>query len=162
MQKLDFYGVGPKIGRIVIPWLAITIICSIIFKNSFRFFPDSERILFFTGLVLVVIGLIMYFSTIPLLLKGIKNNTLVTRGAYYFCCNPLYASIILFIIPGTSFMMNSWLILSTSIIAYVVFKIQIKGEEKPMEEIFGADYMKYRSTTPEFFPLPFNKIFHRK
>lgn len=24
MKKMDFYGVGPKIGRIFIPWLALT------------------------------------------------------------------------------------------------------------------------------------------
>jgi protein-S-isoprenylcysteine O-methyltransferase Ste14 len=162
MKKLDFYGVGPKIGRIVVPWLIITIVVSIIIKGRFQFFPDSERILFFVGLVLVILGLTLYFSTIPLLLKGIKNNTLVTKGAFYFCCNPLYASIILFLIPGTAFMMNSWLVISTSIVAYIVFKIHISGEEKLMEEVFGADYKNYRSATPEFFPVPIKKIFHKK
>ncbi|HLO60845.1 MAG TPA: isoprenylcysteine carboxylmethyltransferase family protein [Bacteroidales bacterium] len=159
MSKLNFYGVGPKIGRIALPWLAVTIIVSIVLKGSFRFFPDEHRILFFIGLALVILGFIMYFSTIPALLKGIKETRLVTKGAFYLCCNPLYAAIILFMIPGTSFMMNSWLVFSASVVAYIVFKLQIKGEETEMEKFFGEEYKAYRSSTPEFFPVPVKKLF---
>ncbi|HEX2395493.1 MAG TPA: methyltransferase [Bacteroidales bacterium] len=162
MQKLNFYGVGPKIGRIVLPWLAITIILSLIFKGSFKYFPDNNRILFFTGLALVVLGFIMYFSTIPALLKGIKETKLVTRGAFYLCCNPLYTAIILFLFPGVSFMMDSWLVLTTSILAYILFKIYISGEETELQNFFGEDYKAYRSSTPEFFPFPLRKLFHSK
>lgn len=158
MSKLNFYGVGPKIGRIALPWLAITIIVSLVFKGSFQFYLDEKRILFFTGLALVILGFIMYFSTIPVLLKGIKETRLVTKGAFYFCCNPLYAAIILLMIPGTSFMMNSWLIFTASVLAYIVFKIQIKGEETEMEKFFGEEYKTYRKSTPEFFPVPLKKL----
>lgn len=162
MQKLNFYGVGPKIGLIVLPWLAITIILSLIFKGSFKFFPDNNRILFITGLIFVVLGFVMYFSTIPLLLKGIKETKLVTRGAFYLCCNPLYAAIILFMIPGVSFTMNSWLVLTTAFVAFVVFKRYIRGENAELEKFFGDDYTAYKASTPEFFPFPFRKVFHLK
>lgn len=162
MEKLNFYGVGPKIGRIVLPWLAVTIIISLIFKGSFKYLPDEKRILFFVGLALVILGFIMYFSTIPALLRGIKETTLITKGAFYLCCNPLYTAIILFLIPGTSFMMNSWLLLTTSVVAYIVFKIYIRGEETELENFFGESYTTYRSSTPEFFPFPVKKMFGLK
>lgn len=158
MDKLNFYGVGPKIGRIVLPWLAITIIISLIFKSSFHYGSNDRRILFFCGLALLVLGFVMYFSTVPFLLKGIKDTKLVTRGTFYLCCNPLYSAIILFIIPGASLMMNSWLVITTSVVAYIVFKLYIKGEESELEKFFGDEYKKYRSKTPEFFPLPIRKI----
>jgi protein-S-isoprenylcysteine O-methyltransferase Ste14 len=70
----------------------------------------------------------------------------------------LYAAIILMIVPGVSLMMNSWLILTTSIAGYITFKSFIKSEYIEMENIFGEDYRKYRSETPEFFPFP-RKLF---
>jgi protein-S-isoprenylcysteine O-methyltransferase Ste14 len=159
MQKMNFLGVGPQIVRIALSWMAITIILSIIWKATFQFFPDVHNILFYIGLTLVVLGAIMYFSTIPALMKGIRETNLVTKGTFYLCCNPLYAAIILFIFPGTAFLMNSWLVLTSSIVGYIAFRMKIKGEEAVLEENFGQEYKAYRETTPQFFPLPLKKIF---
>jgi len=101
----------------------------------------------------------MYFLTAPALLKGLKETKLMTTGTFYLCCNPLYSSIILLIIPGISLMMNSWLVLTTSLVAYVLFKIFIKSEYSEMEKFFGDDFKKYRAETPEFFPFPWKKWF---
>ena len=128
MNKLDFFGVGPKIGIYVLPWLAVTIILSLVFKETFNFFDDKNKVLFYTGLVILAGGLVFYFITIPNLLKGLKESRLVTSGTFSLCCNPLYAAIILFIFPGIALMMNSWLVLTTSVIGYIVFKVFIKGE----------------------------------
>ncbi len=155
MNKLDFYGVGPKIGIYVLPWLAVTIILSLVFKETFNFFDDKNKVLFYTGLVILAGGLVFYFITIPNLLKGLKESRLVTSGTFSLCCNPLYAAIILFIFPGFALMMNSWLVLTTSVIGYIVFKVFIKGEYQEMEKFFGEEYRKYRAKTPEFFPFGF-------
>jgi protein-S-isoprenylcysteine O-methyltransferase Ste14 len=159
MQKLNFYGIGPRIGIIALPWLAVAIILSLIYKGAFRFSAGNDKVLFYVGLVLLILGLVMYFSTIPLLLKGIRDTRLVTNGSFYLCCNPLYAAIILFMIPGASLMMNSWLVLTASVVAYVIFKMNIKKEQQEMEKFFGENYTSYRSLTPEFFPVPLKKIF---
>jgi protein-S-isoprenylcysteine O-methyltransferase Ste14 len=160
MEKLSFYGIGPKIARIVLPWLAVTIALTLVYKNAFNYSEAASRILFYAGLALLILGLALYFSTIPLLLKGLKETKLVSKGAYYLCCNPLYASLILFIIPGISLMMNSWLIITTSVAGYIVFKIVIRGEYAEMEKFFGDEYRKYREVTPEFFPFPVKKWFN--
>jgi len=112
----------------------------LIFKGTFVFFDDRDKILFYTGLVILAIGLIFYFITIPTLLKGLKETKLVTSGTFSLCCNPLYAAIILFIIPGVALMMNSWLMLTTSIAGYIAFKLYIKEEVKEMEKFFGDEY----------------------
>lgn len=159
MDKLNFFGVGPKIGIVALPWLAVTIMLSLLFENTFNYIDDSNKVLFYSGLILLIIGLAFYFATVPRLLKGIKETKLVTTGAYYLCCNPLYTSIILLIIPAISLMMNSWLIITSSLVAYIAFKIQIKKEYKEMETFFGDEYISYKSKTPEFFPLPYKKWF---
>jgi len=155
MGKLNFYGVGPKIGKITLPWLAVVIFLSIRYYSFFSYGEGSSRILLYTGIIFLSLGLTLYFSTVPLLLKGLKETKLVTKGAYSLCRNPLYAAIILFIIPGTSLVMNSWLMLTVSLVAYIVFKLTIKSEYSEMEKFFGEEFRKYRRETPEFLPVKF-------
>jgi len=152
-------GIGPKVGGVVLPWLAVTIFFSLKFKNSFSYPEDGNRIIFFCGLTLVIIGSLMYFLTVPGLLKGLKETKLVTEGTFYLCCNPLYSSIIVLIIPGISLMMNSWLVLTTSIVGFALCKIFIKSEYAEMEKFFGDDFRKYRAETPGFIPFPVRKWF---
>jgi protein-S-isoprenylcysteine O-methyltransferase Ste14 len=159
MKKLNFMGIGPKIGSIVLPWLAVAIFLTLKFKGPFTYFAEKNKILFFIGLVLVISGSLMYLLTAPALLKGLKETRLVTTGTYYLCCNPLYSSLLLIIIPGISFMMNSWLVVTTSIVGYILFRIFIKSEYAEMEKFFGDDFIRYRAETPEFIPLPVKKWF---
>jgi protein-S-isoprenylcysteine O-methyltransferase Ste14 len=153
MGKLNFLGIGPKIGIVLLPWLASAIILSRIKKSLFIYGSGSGNILLIPGIILMTFGLGFYFSTVRLLLKGLKETRLVTSGTYSICQNPLYCSIILFIIPALSLILNSWLILTSSIIGYILFKIYIKKEYYDLEKNFGEDYIKYKSETPEFFPL---------
>lgn len=159
MEKLNFLGIGPKIAMVALPWLAMTITLSLIFKNYFIYTETAGSYLFIGGMALLFVGLVLYFSTLPILLRGIKETKLITNGAYSLCCNPLYASFLLLIIPGVSLMMNSWLVMTTTITGYIVFKIVIKREYMEMEKFFGDEYKKYREATPEFFPFQVKKWF---
>jgi len=159
MEKLNFFGAGPKIGTILLPWLAVTITVSCIEKHLFRYYTGSGNILLIAGIILMAFGLVFYLSTVRLLLNGLKETRLVTNGAFCLCQNPLYSSIILFIIPALSLIINSWLVLTTSIAGYIIFKVFIKKEYNELEKFFGNDYIKYKNETPEFFPLPLKKWF---
>jgi protein-S-isoprenylcysteine O-methyltransferase Ste14 len=159
MKKLNALGIGPKIGMIAIPWLLITLFLSLYYKELFCFVPKCDRTWFILGIILLVIGLMFYAITVRLLLKGIKNTTLMTSGTYYLCQSPLYAAMILMIIPGIALMLHSWLMLTTCIVAYIMFKINIKSEYREMEAFFGEAYLKYKKDTPEIFPLPVKKWF---
>jgi protein-S-isoprenylcysteine O-methyltransferase Ste14 len=55
--------------------------------------------------------------------------------------------------------MNSWLVLTTSIVAYILFKFYIRKEYAEMEKFFGDEFRNYKSITPEFFPFPVKKWF---
>ena len=159
MNKLSFLGIGPKIAIVLLPWLAITITLTCIKHSSFSYVPEGDNILLIPGILLMVFGLGFYFSTVRLLLKGLRETRLVTNGAFSICQNPLYSSIILFILPALSLIMNSWLILTSSMIGYIMFKICIKKEYIELEHFFGEDYIKYKNKTPEFFPLISKKLF---
>jgi len=155
MKKLNMLGIGPRIGIVALPYFAVTVFLSLYFKEIFSFGESCTTWCNLIGAVLVFIGLVLYVLTVRLLLKGIRTTTLQTKGTYALCQNPLYAAIILFIIPGTSLLINTWLILTTSVLAYVIFKLNIKSEYAEMESVFGEEYRQYRSVTPEFFPIAF-------
>jgi protein-S-isoprenylcysteine O-methyltransferase Ste14 len=159
MKKLNFLGIGPKIASVLLPWLILTFVLSTHFKHQFAYTSHKSPLLFYAGLVLLLLGLIFYFSTVRLLLKGLKETHLVTKGAFALCQNPLYSSIVLFIIPALSLITNSWLVLTSSFIGYILFKIFIKSEYIELEKFFGEEYLNYKMSTPEFFPFPYKKWF---
>ena len=156
MTKLSFYGIGPKIGVILIPWLVITIVLSSI-SSYFVFTHEPHTNLQIAGSILLIVGLIFYFSSVRLLLKGLKSGKLVTSGTFGLCQNPLYVSIIFIIIPALSLLLNSWLVLTTCFVGFIPFKLFIKREYQDLEKFFGEEYLKYKRETPEFFPLPIKK-----
>jgi len=160
MKKMDFYGIGPKIGRIFIPWLALTIILSII-SNSFNFYAERNSALTISGAVLLAFGLVFYFTSVRLLLAGLREGKLVTIGTFYLCQNPLYISFILFLIPAIAVLLNSWLVLTTCVVGLVLLKVYVSKEYEILEEAFGDEYLKYKNETPEFVPLPFKKWMKR-
>jgi protein-S-isoprenylcysteine O-methyltransferase Ste14 len=157
MKKLNFLGIGPKIAMTLIPWLAATIVLSCLHIEILKFVPAGSKILHIAGIVLVIIGIIFYLSTARMLLKGLKETRLMTTGAYGLCQNPLYASLILMIIPALSLLLNSWLILTSSIVGYIIFKRNIQHEYAELEGFFGDSYLQYKKDTPEFFPFPVKK-----
>jgi protein-S-isoprenylcysteine O-methyltransferase Ste14 len=162
MKKLNALGIGPKIGVLAIPYFFVTLFLSLYYRDTFRVCAGCDKPLYITGIILLVIGLIFYLVTARLLLTGIKNTRLMTSGTYYLCQNPLYTAMILLIMPSISFLLHTWLILTASLVAYIIFKINIKSEYKEMESFFGEAYLAYKKNTPELFPFPFKKWFGKK
>jgi len=157
MEKLTFLGIGPKIARVTIPYLVIAIGLTILFPAIFTFGKDLQKPFLVAGIIVLALALAFYIATLRLMVPGIRNNRLVTGGVYRLCRNPLYSALLLFLIPGVGLLLNSWIILSASIIGYLLFRKYIFQEEEVLERLFGDDYRNYRNKTSLFFPNPFIK-----
>jgi protein-S-isoprenylcysteine O-methyltransferase Ste14 len=153
MSKLSPLGIGPKIGRVAIPFLAVAITLTVLYPNIFSFGPAAKFPLLIAGIIIFAFGLIFYAFTVRFLLKGLKSNKLMTTGPFRYCQNPLYAVMILMMIPGIALLLNSWIALLTCILAYIIFKKSIHTEYEEMERFFGQEYLDYKNRTPEFFPF---------
>ncbi len=152
MEKLTFLGIGPKIGRVALPYLAAAITLNILYPPVFSFGEAVKLPFKVAGIVLLAISLVYYFSTLRMMIPGLRANRLITKGAYSICRNPLYSALILFFFPGLGLVCNSWIILTTSIVAYLVFRMAIHEEEEQLERIFGDEYRVYMKRTPRFIP----------
>jgi len=156
MKKMDFFGIGPKIGKVFIPYLTMTIVfsCS---SNSFNFYAERNSGMTISGAIFFCFWLVFYFSSVRLLLSGLKEGKLVTRGTFSLCQNPLYISFICFLIPAIALLLNSWLVLTTCLVGFVLLKVYVRKEYEILVEAFGDEYLKYKNETPEFFPFPIKK-----
>jgi protein-S-isoprenylcysteine O-methyltransferase Ste14 len=152
MEKLNTLGIGPKIGRVAITFFIIATVLTLLFPTVFTFGESARFPLMIAGIVLLALAVPLYAITVKLLLTGLKNTRLMTTGTYRICRNPLYAVMILLLLPGLALVLNSWPILLTSFIAYIIFKKTIRQEDEEMEKFFGEEYRQYKARTPEFFP----------
>jgi steroid 5-alpha reductase family enzyme len=87
-------------------------------------------------------------------LSRFKTGKLVTQGTFAWCRNPIYASMILFIIPSLGVIYHSGLILSIAVVLYLGFKISIHGEVIVLKRTFGEEYEAYQKSVNEIFPFP--------
>lgn len=132
-------------NRFKLTWLFFTVLAGYyLFGSAFwqSEYPVLEEVLFFTGVILVAIGVIgraWCFSYI----SGNKDERLIQEGPYSICRNPLYLFSLIgavgigfgtetFVIPG---------IIAVAFLAYYPFTI--RREEAKLKEIFGAEYEAY-------------------
>jgi protein-S-isoprenylcysteine O-methyltransferase Ste14 len=110
------------------------------------------EILFFLGLIFILIGIIgRVFSSIYM--SDNRHKVIVSSGVYAITRNPLY----LFSFIGTvgiCLIYGSLIVLALIIFAYLsYYKVIIQYEETRLSEKFGKDYIDYlNSGTPRFFP----------
>lgn len=114
--------------------------------------PLPPMVLMVSAGILLSIGILFFIVSLITLARGLRGKRLVTSGVYKACRNPLYASLICFIVPGAVVLTGSWPLLSIPFVLYACFRRMIRQEEDYLEQIFGQDYRDYKAVTPLVFP----------
>jgi protein-S-isoprenylcysteine O-methyltransferase Ste14 len=102
----------------------------------------------------MALGVIFWVYSAVYFLKYFKPGTLITAGPFALCRNPIYSSIIVFIIPSVALIFHSGILLSIAVVLYLGFKLTIHGETIVLRRIFGEEYDKYERYVNEIFPFP--------
>lgn len=112
---------------------------------------ELELFLFFIGMVMVAIASMgrMWCS---LYIAGYKDRTLITKGPYSLCRNPLYFfSFIGF--TGIGFATETLLFPLLCVLVFAAsYGFIIKREETRLRQLFGSTYDEYKAQTPAFWP----------
>jgi len=153
-------GVGPKLMLMCLPYIILAL--SVEYK-----YPDFLNIDYFDNVVFKYFGLFWLASgfafwiySVIIFLTDFKTGKLITRGTFRLCRNPIYASMLIFIIPAFMLICHSGLIASIVLVFYLGFKISIHGESILLERTFGNEYEIYKQSVNEILPFPrfiFNK-----
>ena len=153
-EKRRQFVAGPKWAFPTMVCFTAAVVMHIATYPRFEIAELSFATCIIVGALLVAGGMCMYASAFVSLHRGLRQGGLVTSGLYATVRHPLYASSILFIIPGAALAFRSWLLLPVPAVAYVAFRIFIPGEERGLYEQYGEDFRLYRERTNAIFPVP--------
>jgi len=114
---------------------------------------DSGKLVFFGGIVLIILGILgRVWAT--MYIGGRKNASLVQKGPYSLCRNPLYFFSFLGGLGATFVFGNILLILLFVGFFSVFYPKVIESEEGRLRTYFGDEFDLYKASTPAFFPNP--------
>jgi protein-S-isoprenylcysteine O-methyltransferase Ste14 len=85
-----------------------------------------------------------------------RTSQLMTDGPYGLCRNPMLAGIYLYD-AGVLVWLWSALPLLVFLVEVVLLTLQVRSEEKRLEQDFGKDYLNYKSRVGRYFPKSFHK-----
>ena len=138
-------GAAPKIAIPTFIYLLFTIIIDYLTRPLFIIAQRNYSTLIILGIILILAGAIIVVNVSIKLQKSFKTNILMTDGLYKIVRNPMYVAYLIFVIPGICILFNSWLVLTTIILNYILLRIFIKEEYKYLEDKFGDEYKRYLS-----------------
>jgi protein-S-isoprenylcysteine O-methyltransferase Ste14 len=148
---MKFTGQGPKIFLSCLPVIIFSLIENLFFPKVFAL-PISKNISFIIGCVVLFTGLTLWCVGFFQLMKYFRKRQLATTGLFSISRNPLYASIILFIIPSFAFLTCQWSYFIVAFVSWLSFTFYIHVEEDVLLKTFGIDYVKYSLKVNRFFP----------
>ncbi len=117
-------------------------------------------LIFFIGLLLILMGMILLVITIYLFStigKGTlapwnPTEKLVIEGPYCYTRNPMITGV-LTVLLGESVLTGSWIILLWTVFFFTLNHIYfIFSEEPGLEKRFGEPYQQYRQHVPRWIP----------
>ena len=148
MSKLkNHFGSGP-LSFILAILLALIILKIELILNIKKIALNLNVLVY----ILLIMGLLlMLYSVISLPIKK-RSKHLITHGPYKYIRHPIYSAGIFLLYPALALFLKSWLVLISTILVYILFKIAVKSEEKHLLTIFGEEYKKYSEKTPQFIP----------
>ena len=152
--SMTLFGCGPKLALLCLPYIILSVVVMLMYPEFFDLkFLDNiyGRV---TGYVWLSIGIVFWVYSAIYFLKYFKPGELITRGPFGLCRNPIYSSIIVFIIPSLALIFHSGLTFSISLVMYIGFKISIHGETSVLKRIFGKEYDRYEKSVNEIIPFP--------
>ncbi len=144
-KHLSVFAYGPVY---IISISALT--CLGFVMTHFNFIPDI-RLSFWNifgkilAVMFILIGGLLWFNAVIIvkLEKNIKENKLVTDGAYAWVRNPIYTAG-MFIMWGLIFWNGNLCLLPMCLVYYVMMVLLVKlTEEKWLTELYGKTYIDY-------------------
>lgn len=151
--EMTRWGVGLKLGFFSVLYSLIIVALHHYYAKKLRIYALPYSILGTLGVALIVIGLIFLFAARKKIKQTFKTGTLCMTGVYSMCRHPVYASWVIFIVPGLVFLADSWAGLTIPPVMYVILRILVSKEEQYLEQKFGDEFRSYKKRVPAVLPL---------
>ncbi len=161
-EKMSRWGIGPIFTVLSIAYGIVTIVITRYFHPVFQIDFLPHWFLTILGISLMVIGIPFFIVSVKTVMRAYSADEIVTDGIYRCCRHPLYASWVVFIVPGIVLLVNSWIGLTTPIFMYFILRKLVKKEEIYLESVFGSEYLHYKQMIPCILPFGYLKQSYNK
>ncbi len=142
-KEMGFEGAGPKIMLPMFVTAAVTPGVSHVYRPMFNYPVNSTETLAF-GALFLAIGVPLWSFAVRTFFSAFSKGQLATQGPFAIMPNPIYGIFMILVIPGISLVIDSWMILLTSVLGYVALRMFIHEEVNALQEKFGVEYVEYR------------------
>jgi len=105
----------------------------------------------FIGLVLVVFGGYMSWSSHETIFGGDGSPVLVDWGVYGLCRHPMYLGVVSLLL-GLSLMTFSIAAFALSVVLFILYESFATYEEERLIGLFGEDYREYQRRVSKWVP----------
>ena len=143
-RKMTEMGVAPLIAVPSFLYLGAAIALHYALFPLFAFTATPGLALRLVGAALAAFGLVVLLSSGLRVLKAFREQRLLTDGFFAVFPNPMYAVFVLLLVPGLALILDSWLVLTASVVVYALFRALVPAEDRWLKEKFGARYEEYR------------------
>ena len=144
-DSLPIYGVGP----IYVCVIAAFTLAAVLLRNQPLL--ASGRLealhipLLILGIILVLAGIALWIYAVPIskIDDGIKENRLVTTGAYALVRNPIYSAAMISCTGVILILSNAWFFV-LPLVYWLFMTVLMKAtEEKWLRDLYGKEYDDY-------------------
>jgi len=136
-------GSGDRVMGLALPFIVVGIAANIIWPAVFRM--DSSMGGLVAGIVLLVIGVPLWLTSVVQILVYVPRKILITNGPFLLMLHPLYTVVALLVLPGVGLVLDTWLGPALGVILYVSSRIFSPAEEKLLAKYFPVEYPAYRA-----------------
>jgi protein-S-isoprenylcysteine O-methyltransferase Ste14 len=152
-MRRTVFGIGPKCMIVSIIFSLPVIIFAYLTHPKYVLRPPWKYPFRIVGAMFISVGLVSEAISARTMLKAFKQGELVTTGPYAICRHPMYSSEIMAILPGIALFAGMPLLLLVPVIIGLTLRfMMIKGEEEPLYELFGEEYLRYSAEVNAMLP----------
>jgi protein-S-isoprenylcysteine O-methyltransferase Ste14 len=76
--------------------------------------------------------------------RPMATSALVVSGVFRFTRNPMYLSLVLYLLAWGVYLSNVWALLLVPVFMLYINEFQIKPEERALSSLFGPEYAAYK------------------
>ena len=144
-EHLPLYGVGP----LYVYAIAALTLAAVLMRNLSLFASGKLEAahvpLLILGLLLILADIALWIYAVPIskIDDGIKENRLVTTGAYALVRNPIYSAAMIACTGVILILSNAWFFI-LPLVYWLFMTVLMKAtEEKWLKDLYGKEYEDY-------------------
>ncbi|MEK6943804.1 MAG: isoprenylcysteine carboxylmethyltransferase family protein [Nanoarchaeota archaeon] len=113
-------------------------------RYSFNVYPGAGMALIIFALLIIVYSASLFRKNKTPIVPGTTPEFFITEGAYKLSRNPIYFSMVIFLIGTSLLFQNSLTLISPIAFFFIINKYYVLYEENLMEQTFGKKYLSYK------------------